>query len=197
MKRDLVAKAAGLEFVTAEELQDQYNTKDMSGNDENDDESSDNEDDNDEEYETESQSEEDEEKTPEIDPVQRGTEIKLKDLQLKENIATLTATKLNVIVQCDRCKFQTELSTPAERLNSVLCTRCNTEQFVTFRPAMVHQFSSTLGYLDLIDCAAFDIILMDCKFNIGCLGCNKEGQMDVSLTVKSFVFDFCLVNIYL
>ena len=114
-----------------------------------------------------------------IDPARRGTEVKLLNLQLGDNIATLAAMKVNVIVQCDRCHTVTEVSTVPARVNSVACLKCSREQLVAFRPAIVHAFSPVLGYLDLDGCVAFDLVLPECEFLLSCLSCNKQSKIQV------------------
>ena len=114
-----------------------------------------------------------------IDPARRGTEVKLLNLQLGENIATLAAMKVNVIVQCDRCHTVTEVSTVPARVNSVACLKCSRQQLVAFRPAIVHSFSPVLGYFDLDGCVAFDLVLPECDFLLSCLNCTKQSKIQV------------------
>ncbi|XP_002732573.1 uncharacterized protein LOC100368927 [Saccoglossus kowalevskii] len=104
----------------------------------------------------------------------RGTEIKLRGLELTENTATMNCTKLSISIQCVKCKGKWDITTPAHRLNSVLCNRCQTQQLVTFRPSIMHQYSSVMGYLDLEGCIPFDLISILCDFNAGCFNCSKE-----------------------
>lgn len=121
-----------------------------------------------------------------MDPeaARRGTEIKLHNLQLKENTATLMVTKVKIVIQCERCKNKTDISTPAGRANKVNCDKCQTEQFVTFRSSIVHQFSNVMGYVDVQGCDVFDVILPDCEFQVGCMKCNKQVLFGVSVTVS-------------
>ncbi|CAH1797260.1 unnamed protein product [Owenia fusiformis] len=112
-----------------------------------------------------------------IDPIRKGTEATLKNLQLKENTATLLAKKIMVVVQCERCKGRCDITTPPNRLNSIPCAKCNSDQLLTFRPAMMHQFSSILGYFDVKGCLVLDLILQECDFMTGCLNCSKEVKL--------------------
>lgn len=117
-------------------------------------------------------------KKPERDE-RRGTEIKLRNLTLKDNASTLTCGTLKVIIQCARCKNKMDVSTPSGRPNLVTCGKCSYPQVMTFRSAIMHQFSSVVGYLDLDGCIPFDLILQDCMFKLGCFSCNKEMKAKV------------------
>ena len=59
-----------------------------------------------------------------LDTAKRGTEVKLKSLQLVDSAATLLPTKVLVIIQCARCKHRQELATPVGQLNNLQCTQC-------------------------------------------------------------------------
>lgn len=109
-----------------------------------------------------------------IDEIPRGTELMLQNLQLKENAATLLCEKVVVIIKCLRCKNRAEISTPAQRVNSVICVKCNNSQLLKFRPTLIHQFSNIIGYLDVEGCIAFDVNLLETSFNVGCLNCSKQ-----------------------
>jgi hypothetical protein len=41
------------------------------------------------------------------------------------------------------------------------------------------QMLNTCCYLDLEGCTAFDLILQDCNFKLGCLGCSKDTSVKV------------------
>lgn len=114
-----------------------------------------------------------------LNSVRRGTEIRLKGLEMKENVASLQYGQIKIIVQCGRCKTNTDLETPAGRVNMIQCGKCHNTQLLTFRPSLIHQFSSVLGYLDLDACVPFDMILQDSAFKITCLSCNKDTKVDV------------------
>ena len=47
----------------------------------------------------------------------RGIEIKLQNLQLKENVASLMPETLQLIVQCSRCPSRTEFNTYPMQMN--------------------------------------------------------------------------------
>ncbi|XP_046366802.2 uncharacterized protein LOC124142396 [Haliotis rufescens] len=183
MKREIVAKAAGFQFINATELQTKYkaseNNEDLEldGSEEDSDEYSDVD-------SGETCSDEDSEPTPashntdrDMDTEKKGTEITLKNLQLREGANTLMCDKIHITIQCGRCKNHTDFNTPSHRINSVSCTKCNQSQLLTFRPVLMHQFSSVMGYLDLENCTAFDLVLQDCEARVGCVNCSKESKI--------------------
>ncbi|XP_077988959.1 uncharacterized protein LOC144443367 [Glandiceps talaboti] len=104
----------------------------------------------------------------------RGTEIRLRGLELTENTATLTCTKISLSIQCLRCKGKSDVTTPPRRVNSITCERCQNQQLLTYRPSITHQYSSTLGYLDIDGCIPFDLISIECELKAGCMNCSKE-----------------------
>ncbi|XP_077514158.1 uncharacterized protein LOC144125010 [Amblyomma americanum] len=108
----------------------------------------------------------------------KGTEVKFRRLELGEGVATLECTKVAVRVQCGRCRCNADVVTPARRRNVVTCGRCSRTCSVTFRPNLMHQFNSVLGYLDLADCYAVDLVLSGCAFAIDCFSCNKKMTVD-------------------
>lgn len=179
-----MAQAAGIGFIPAHQLLG-AKTPDPVQNNEDEQSGSD----------ADSQSEDDEDKTIDpslhdesqtreqskidLNPEKKGTEIVLRNLQLRENAATILFSKIEVIVQCNRCKQKTEIKVPAQEVNSVPCSKCNSELLIQFRPSMLHQFSSVMGYLDLIGCSAFDLVLQNSTFHIGCMNCSKEMKVEV------------------
>lgn len=212
LKRELTARAAGLEFISAKELQRQYpgqsaddtesedSVSEDDGSDENshDDESNTDEYDSDED-DTGNDSQEDDngresrtnpskiknfrnEKIKEMlaDPVRKGTEIFLKNLQLKESVASVYFDKISLAIHCERCKGTSEFLASAGRTNMVQCAQCGQTQLATYRPALVHNFSAVLGYLDLDACLPFDLILQNCSTIVSCLNCSKETKLGVS-----------------
>lgn len=104
----------------------------------------------------------------------KGTEVKFRRLELGEGVATVECTKVAVRVQCGRCRCNADVVTPARRRNVVTCGRCSRTCSVTFRPNLMHQFNSVLGYFDLVDCFAVDLVLSGCVFALDCFGCNKR-----------------------
>ncbi|XP_064474399.1 uncharacterized protein LOC135388648 [Ornithodoros turicata] len=108
----------------------------------------------------------------------RGTEIKLRRLEMGENVGTLECQQISIRIQCTRCKYGTEVTTPARRRNVVTCGRCNKNVSAVFRSNMMHQFNSVIGYMDLTDCSVLDLVLPQCVFEAACLGCDKEMKID-------------------
>lgn len=186
-QKQLIAEASGVQFIAADELREKYRQSDEGGS------SSDEQQEDAGDATDEGESTEGEEPSPEVeqpqlvikdaslDPNKRGTEVKLHNLQLKESVATLKVTNLALVIQCARCKNTSELTTPPDRTNVIQCSRCQEQQMVAFRGCLVHQFSSVIGYLDLTQCTAFDLMLSECSFVIGCLGCSKDMPMQVRL----------------
>ena len=207
LKRELVAKAAGLEFVSAKQLQKQYPGQTVGDSD-----NADYDNDDDEETGSESQEEDtsssyddsgdgesgderNEERDDEenrrrksrqdkvkallAEPDRRGTEVSLKNLQLKESAATLYFERICLSIQCERCKGTSEFSASGGRVNMVQCGQCSQTQMATFRPSMMHQFSAVAGYLDLDGCLPFDVNLQNCSAVISCLHCSKETKPGV------------------
>ncbi|XP_062599150.1 uncharacterized protein LOC134260609 [Saccostrea cucullata] len=201
LKKELEARAAGLQFIPASKLQEKVKS---AGSDEDQEENEEEEEEGEDEsmmfkgvayrktdedlvytgpqQDVESSEEEEEDliesaittdNKPEKDE-RRGTEIKLRNLTLKDNASTLTCSNIKIIIQCARCKNKMDVNTPSGRPNLVTCLKCSYPQVLTFRSAIMHQFSSVVGYLDLDGCLPFDVILQDCVFKLGCFSCNKE-----------------------
>jgi hypothetical protein len=117
----------------------------------------------------------------------KGTEMSLKAMQLRESAATLYFDKVCLVVQCQRCRHTAEFTISGGRVNVIQCGQCSQTQLCTFRPAMVHQFSPVLGYLDLDACTPFDLVLQNCSFVVACLNCSKETRPGVSHALTLFV----------
>nr|XP_022331116.1 uncharacterized protein LOC111129179 [Crassostrea virginica] len=222
LKKELEAKAAGLQFIPASKLQEKVKASVSDEDQEGDEEE--NEEDSDEEKEDESnmfrgvayrkteddliytgpQQESDDSESEAADDLiesaiqdtkpekneRRGTEVKLRNLTLKDNASTLTCTTLKIIIQCSRCKNKMDISTPSGRPNLATCLKCSYPQILTFRSAIMHQFSSVVGYLDLDGCIPFDLILQDCIFKLGCFSCNKEMKAK-SMAFGQLTYTWC------
>jgi len=192
-KRELVAKAAGIEILSPLMLQEKLKAVSDSDGDGSEDGSDSQSEDSEEESEEESSSEDEENTqgvTLDLDPAKKGTEIDLRHLQLKENVATLLFDKIKLVLQCSRCKTHADLIVHQNRVVSLRCGRCSHNQFVNFRPAMVHAFSSAMGYLDLDGCSAFDLILQDCRCQVACMACSKSSKIE-GLSSGQIVSDWC------
>ncbi|XP_071965329.1 uncharacterized protein [Antedon mediterranea] len=204
-KRCLDAKAAGFEFIphkekveTTEESSSVLNevkedkkeetVDEEDKNDEDDIEENDSEEGETEEEESDESEEEEErntvkyrqrsiEQNQNIDPQRKGTELRFKGLEIGDGYGTLSVKTLSLIIQCERCKHRTDISTPGGRANQIFCPRCQHQFLLTYRPAIMHQFSAILGYLDLNGCVPFDVLVMDCEFEASCLSCNNQKQI--------------------
>lgn len=112
---------------------------------------------------------------PQIDPntERRGTEMSFRNKWVWY-LTTILVEKLRLVVQCERCKNTTDFITPPNRVNSIACSKCNNTQLVVYRPVLSHANCTTFGYLDLEGCTAFDVILQDCHFSLGCVMCGRD-----------------------
>lgn len=225
LRRELTAKAAGLQFISAEELQRETDHQPSADIDQQEgcpkvetvdgseqpvpyrkfdhelegvytgptpdshtaalehmpntvqDDSSDSDADSDDSTSKDATAEEGEKlhQRPHIDPdTERiGTEMSFRNMQLW-SCTTVLLEKLRLTVQCERCKNMTDFNTPPNRVNSIACSKCNHTQLVVYRPLLAHSYSSTFGYLDLEGCLAFDLILKDCHFSLGCNKCSRD-----------------------
>lgn len=197
LQRELMAKAAGLEFIPASQLRKEALNSAQSGSSE---ESESDVDENGREFtiykkqevdevytgptdnrtegsSNEYETSEDETTKKEIDCSEtavKGTEIRLRNLQLRESASTMVFNQIKLMIQCRRCHNRLDVKTPPNQVSAIACQKCNQSQLVNYRATMVHQFSSIIGYLDLEGCTAFDLLLQDCNFMLGCLGCSKE-----------------------
>lgn len=113
-----------------------------------------------------------------LDEARKGTEIRFKDLQIREQCGTLEATTIKVQVACARCRNLADVKVPRKKVVSMACIKCSIEMSVHYRPAIAHNFSSVIGYLDLEECTPFDLILVDTEFKANCLNCQKDAFMN-------------------
>lgn len=203
MKRELVAQASGLQFIPASQLQQKssdtkHSADEDSEVDDSDSQSDDeplkvyrkNDSEEDEVYtgperDTDSRVEESENVPPSgsaenlLNDDKKGTEIRLRELQLKEQASTLTINEIKITLQCSRCKHKFDLLTPAGRVNQMICSKCSNMEYLIYRPVLAHQFSSVIGYLDVEGCLPFDLLLPECPGRVGCLNCSKETKIQV------------------
>ncbi|XP_064608357.1 uncharacterized protein LOC135472674 [Liolophura sinensis] len=188
-QRDLAARAAGFEFIPAKPVSERSQMEDDIPEPEKDGEDDEETTEEDEgEGDTDlgtysgSESGEEPDRTASsnnyADVERKGTEVLLRSLQLKENAATLLLDKLAIIIQCERCKTNTEFKTPGGRLNLIPCAKCYNEQRVLFRPALTHHFSAVVGYLDMANCLPHDLILQDCVGVVSCLNCSRNMKLE-------------------
>ncbi|XP_078374133.1 uncharacterized protein LOC144657650 isoform X1 [Oculina patagonica] len=106
--------------------------------------------------------------------VRRGTEIQFKGLNLEENVSTLRGNRIVLTLECNRCRQRIDQQLSVSGPVSKQCTRCASVFAVNYRPAIIHLFSSVLGYLDLDGCLPFDVVLPESELMLGCLHCSKE-----------------------
>ncbi|XP_075064518.1 uncharacterized protein LOC142152118 [Mixophyes fleayi] len=104
----------------------------------------------------------------------KGTEIRFLGLKLGEGVGTLTAHRIVVSLQCNRCKVTADLSLTGKQPCKAQCEKCNSHISGTFLPSILHQYSTVLGYVDIQGAIAKDLILLECTFMIGCLSCSQE-----------------------
>ena len=95
-----------------------------------------------------------------------------------------------------RCKNKDEVSVRQNQGVSLICGKCSNTCMVAFRPAIVHQFSAILGYLDVKECHAFDLVLSESEFMIGCEKCNKEMKVQACITEVLLPFSSQVKLIY-
>nr|XP_023673443.1 uncharacterized protein LOC111846930 [Paramormyrops kingsleyae]XP_023673450.1 uncharacterized protein LOC111846930 [Paramormyrops kingsleyae]XP_023673458.1 uncharacterized protein LOC111846930 [Paramormyrops kingsleyae]XP_023673466.1 uncharacterized protein LOC111846930 [Paramormyrops kingsleyae] len=107
----------------------------------------------------------------------RGTEVKLLGLQLGEGTATVRAVRLTLSLQCNRCKVTADLAVSEGLPCSAHCDRCSVGIGAAFRPNVLHRYCDVLGYLDLSNSAAVDLVLQECELMVGCLECSQEGPL--------------------
>lgn len=113
-------------------------------------------------------------------PSDQGTKLVFSNLELTEGAAALTCTKISLTLQCSRCKTSFSMKTVPKKNNSHVCSKCSKNLGFTFDPSTIHQFSSVLGNLHLVDCVAVDVNLVECHFLVDCLNCSKQVSAEVS-----------------
>ncbi|CAD5114698.1 DgyrCDS3742 [Dimorphilus gyrociliatus] len=202
-QRKLIAQQAGLQFVSHSEIfkkeedwvdpddnnQEASDFEEDDGSEGNyeDDKSGSNFEEDDGETEDSTSCEEDEKpKRPyapgsmnhPLDEARKGTEIRFKDLQLREQSGTLEIVTLKVQIACSRCRNIADIKVPRKKVVSLICMKCSNEMSVHYRPAIAHTFSSVVGYLDLEECSPFDLILIDTEFKVNCLNCHNDMNLN-------------------
>ena len=103
MKRELVARAAGIQIFSPQQLQEQLKTHsdDEAQESSNSEAESEAESDCSESDEEDQQSEEEQQsgQVSNLEPDKKGTEIQLRNVQLKDNASALIFTRLKVVIQ--------------------------------------------------------------------------------------------------
>ncbi|KAJ3021015.1 UNVERIFIED_CONTAM: hypothetical protein HDU68_009863 [Siphonaria sp. JEL0065] len=108
-----------------------------------------------------------------LTPTHRGTQIRLVDPSLR-GIAILECVTPKFLLSCTRCKsnFDSPQNLLPNTTNTRACPTCSTLVSITYRPAMVHMSSQTVGYLDLDGYAVLD--MLPSAWKVTCEQCNKE-----------------------
>eukprot|EP00057_Strongylocentrotus_purpuratus_P030864 XP_782924.3 PREDICTED: uncharacterized protein LOC577616 [Strongylocentrotus purpuratus] len=107
----------------------------------------------------------------------RGTEIRFPRMEMSESASILACEKIKIRIQCSRCKDQTDLSVAPGVAMVLGCHKCQSQQAVGYRPCIIHQFSSVMGFLDLTGCVPVDLIIYECKFMVSCLECSANSDI--------------------
>uniref|UniRef100_S4RC82 Nucleoporin NUP42 n=1 Tax=Petromyzon marinus TaxID=7757 RepID=S4RC82_PETMA len=113
-----------------------------------------------------------------IDTPRRGTEVKLINLKLGEETATLVAQKITVSLQCTRCKTTEELVLTNKHVYVLSCQKCSSDMTAALRLCMMHHHSAVLGFMDVNGCAPFDLILQDSRFLLACMNCSEQQPLE-------------------
>lgn len=111
----------------------------------------------------------------------KGTEVSLCGLQLTDGAATLIASQITLVMTCTRCTNNVDVRLVPGHAYRAECSRCHSNLLIEFSNTIAHQMSSVIGWLNLEGCCAFDLVLADCQFAIGCISCSKEEKVDVSI----------------
>jgi len=110
----------------------------------------------------------------------KGTEISLLRLRLGDGTATLVATRLSVIIACERCTSREEIDLIPGQLFTATCSRCHSNQLLQLNTEIAHSMSSVIGFVNLEGCQPVDVVLTTSQFLLGCLECSHEATIDVS-----------------
>lgn len=185
LKKDMALEKAGLQFITYQELQAAVSDKHAQEEAECDEAEEEQEGEQIEEVgaEQSGDSEAEEEGVRLVENIKlqerpRGTEVQLLGLKLGHNTATVTTQKVTVCLRCNRCKVGAELSLGAGLPCAAQCEKCSADISVVFTPSILHSYSSVLGYLQLHNTSALDLLLNRCLFSVGCLGCSQESPVN-------------------
>lgn len=80
-----------------------------------------------------------------------------------------------------RCKVTADLTLAGRTTCTAQCEKCNASINAGFRPCMLHHYSDVLGYLDLHNATAADLVLQECELIMGCLACSQDFPVQVLL----------------
>ena len=122
----------------------------------------------------------------------KGTEVTLCGLQLTDGAATVFLSQVTLLVACSRCTNTNEARLVPGHAYAAVCSYCHANQLMEFTAAIAHHMSSVVGWLNLDGCRAFDLVVADCQFLIGCINCSKEEKIIVSaMHFSMFVTRVC------
>ena len=79
----------------------------------------------------------------------RGTEMRLSGLVMSDGVGVGRCASVKVTLQCTRCRAQQDETIRADSPASQPCSQCQHCFSFSYRPAVFHSASSTLGFLDL------------------------------------------------
>ncbi|CAL9697531.1 unnamed protein product [Knipowitschia caucasica] len=190
LKRDMDLEKAGLQFISYKELQAAVSEKqaeeEESGRTEEQAEQGEEAESQHPEEEEEEEGEEDEEDEDGVHLVEnirlqdrpKGTEIQLLGLRLGHNTVTVMTQKITVCLRCNRCKVSAELSLSRGAQCSAQCEKCSSDIRAAFTAAILHPYSTVLGYLQLHNTTALDLLLNRCLFSVGCLSCSQDTAVE-------------------
>ncbi|GBM10405.1 Uncharacterized protein C18H10.09 [Araneus ventricosus] len=108
----------------------------------------------------------------------QGSKVIFTGLELVEGVAALSCKKLTVTVHCSRCKTSCNKILTPNKNTPMVCSKCSKSMECNFNPSILHQFSSVLGTMYLMDCQAVDVNLVECAFLVDCLSCSKQVSVD-------------------
>jgi len=104
----------------------------------------------------------------------KGTQMKAEVLKLV-NIGILEANTLTLVLVCERCHQQIEITLIPLSTYAIQCSKCSSDHIVTLRKEPMHEFSFILGYLDIQGCSPLEII--HGKFRASCLECGESNVL--------------------
>jgi hypothetical protein len=114
-----------------------------------------------------------------------GTQMNLAKPNLK-NVSLLRCIQLSIMAKCNRCKLDCQFKNMKPGSDSsymsVDCKQCSTVMRCRYRADLIHENSTCLGYLDLDQCVAWD--LLPSKFLSTCDNCGKEQMENQSALIQ-------------
>lgn len=110
-----------------------------------------------------------------LNPAHKGTQLLFMGIQMS-GIGVLKAKELLLQLMCVRCSTKNDITIEPGRSNQISCKHCHTEIHIKYRPEMLHEHSTSLGYFDLVNAEAFD--LLPCSFWATCIECFHEAAFE-------------------